>query len=67
MAKDPPNIFYLVGKNANYYETVAGVNIISSDAVMVSGEYIDIMRGTDALQADIEESTFNIDASKMKQ
>ncbi len=48
----------LKDKNANFYETVAGVNIISSEACMASGEYIDIMRGCDWLQARITEGVF---------
>jgi hypothetical protein len=48
----------LRGKNANFYEQVAGYNMISSEAVMASGEYIDIIRGTDWLQARIAEGVF---------
>ena len=48
----------LRAKNANFYEQVAGVNIVSSEAVMASGEYIDIIRGTDWLQARIAEGVF---------
>jgi hypothetical protein len=45
-------------KNVNFYEEVAGVSIISSEGVVASGEYIDIMRGTDWIQARIEESVY---------
>jgi hypothetical protein len=51
---------YLSSKNANQYELVAGVNIVSSEAVVASGEYIDIIIGVDSLQADIEESVFSL-------
>ena len=50
----------LDNKNCNYYEEVAGVNIISSEAVVASGEYIDVIRGTDWLQANIEEGVFTV-------
>jgi len=42
----------------NTYETVGGVNIISSEAVVVSGEYIDIIRGTDWLQTSMQEDLY---------
>jgi hypothetical protein len=45
-------------KNANFYERVAGYNMISSEAVMASGEFIDIVRGTDWLAARIAEGVF---------
>jgi hypothetical protein len=48
----------LRAKNANFYEQVAGYNMISGEAVMASGEFIDIMRGTDWLQARIAEGVF---------
>lgn len=48
----------LKAKNANFYETVAGNSIITSEAVVVSGEYIDIMRGTDWIHARIGEDEF---------
>ena len=51
-------VSYLHGKNANWYEQVAGVNMIASAAVMASGEFIDIIRGTDWLQARIAEGVF---------
>ena len=49
---------YLKDKNANYYEHISGVNMISSAAAMASGEFIDIIRGTDWLQARIAEGVF---------
>ena len=54
----PTEVNYLQGKNCNYYEKVAGINMISSAAVMASGEFIDIIRGTDWLQARIAEGVF---------
>jgi len=45
--------------NGNTYEDVGGVNIISSEAVVVGGEYIDIIRGTDWLQVRMQEGIFS--------
>lgn len=44
--------------NGNTFETVGGVNIVSSEAVVVGGEYIDIIRGTDWLQVRMQEGIF---------
>lgn len=57
----------LDAKNLNYYEKVLGVNCITSDAKVLSGEYMDIIRGSDQLQARIEEDTFQLflDAGKV--
>ncbi len=51
---------YLKAKSANFYETVGGQNIITSDAVVASGEYIDIIRGIDWLQARIGEDVYAV-------
>lgn len=48
----------LILNNVNYYEEVAGRKITSSNAVVVSGEYIDIMRGIHWLEARISENVF---------
>jgi len=48
----------LGSKNANYYETIANANVISSEAVVVGGEYIDVIRGSDELQVRIGEDIF---------
>lgn len=56
----------LRSKNANFFEAVAGVNIISSEAIVASGEYIDVIRGTDWLQAGIEEDVFALLVSTEK-
>lgn len=45
------------GKNGNYYTEVAGVDITQFGTVG-SGEYIDIIRGTDWLEARIQELVF---------
>lgn len=45
-------------KNGNHYSTVAGQAIIASEAVVASGEFIDIMRGTDALSRRLQEEVF---------
>jgi len=44
--------------NGNTYETVGGVNTITSEAVVSSGEYIDIIRGTDWLQVRMQEGIY---------
>jgi hypothetical protein len=44
-------------KNANTYETIGGVNI-TAEGVMASGEFIDIIIGTDWLQARIQERVY---------
>ena len=46
----------LTGKNINMYVAVGGTGInIFQEGVVASGEYIDIMRGTDALTARIQQ------------
>ncbi len=45
------------GKNGNTYETVGGVNI-TSEGVVASGEFIDIIIGIDWLQARIQERVY---------
>lgn len=45
-------------KNANLIEDVGGVIITSTDMVMASGEFMDIIRGIDALEARISEDVF---------
>lgn len=45
------------GKNANVYTRVAGVSI-TQDGNMVSGEYIDVMRGVDFIRARIQERVY---------
>ncbi|MCK5603283.1 DUF3383 family protein, partial [Candidatus Pacearchaeota archaeon] len=54
-------------KNVNYYETIAGANVISSEATVASGEYIDTIRGSDELQVSIGEDIFTqlINAEKI--
>jgi hypothetical protein len=44
----------------NTYEEVGGVNIVSSEATVVSGEYIDIIRGTDWLQVRMQEDLYGL-------
>jgi len=53
-------IVNLKAKNLNFYETVANVNCITSEAVVASGEYIDVMRGSDELTARIGEDIFTV-------
>jgi len=44
-------------KNVNVYVTVGGI-AISMEGIASSGEFIDIMRGTDKLQARIQENVY---------
>lgn len=46
-----------LGNNVNTYTEIGGVNI-TQNGTMASGRFIDTRRGTDALQADIEERVF---------
>lgn len=48
---------YVLGKNANTYQRIAGVNI-TQQGTMAGGEYIDVMRGIDWLTARIKERIF---------
>ena len=50
----------ITGNNGNTYETVGGVGMISSEAVVVGGEFIDIIRGTDWLQTRMAEDLFSL-------
>jgi hypothetical protein len=52
-------------KNTNTYTEVAGVNITEKGTV-ASGEFIDIIRGTDFLQARMEERIFKVIATSKK-
>lgn len=44
-------------KNANVYETIGGVNM-TLEGIVASGEYLDIIRGVDWLQARMTERIF---------
>ncbi len=46
-----------LGKNANTYQRIAGVNV-TQQGTMAGGEYIDIIRGIDWLTARIKERIF---------
>lgn len=48
----------MLGKNANFYEQVAGSNRVMSNAVVVGGEYIDVIRGVDWLGQRMAERIF---------
>ena len=52
-------------KNGNVYVLVASFNIFE-EGVVASGEYIDIMRGTDWIQARIKEKVFGLLVSEEK-
>lgn len=48
---------YVLGKGANTYQRIAGVNI-TQQGTMAGGEYIDVIRGIDWLTARIKERIF---------
>lgn len=50
----------IVNNYGNVYETVGVASIVSSEATVVSGEYIDIIHGTDWLQVRIAEGLFSL-------
>ena len=52
------SIANLKAKNLNFYETVANANIISGEGVVAGGEFIDVIRGADWLQARMSERIF---------
>lgn len=52
-------------KHANTYTEVAGISI-TQNGVVASGEYIDIIRGTDFIQARLEERLFTAIAASKK-
>jgi hypothetical protein len=47
----------VAAKNANAYSTIGGLDL-SFEGTMASGEFIDVIRGVDWLQARIEEAVF---------
>jgi hypothetical protein len=51
--------------NWNHYMTVAGVSIVRN-GVLFDGEYIDLVVGTDALEARIQEDVFSLFANTRK-
>lgn len=55
---NPTELNNALGKNANIYVTTGGVNI-TCDGTMASGEFIDIIRGVDFIQARITERVFS--------
>lgn len=55
----------LGAKSANFYSSIAGLGI-TQEGVTASGEYIDIVRGIDWLQARIQESVFSRLANSVK-
>lgn len=56
----------LKAKNANFIETVGGRNLTTSEGVVASGEYIDVIRGIDSTIQEIAEDTFAYLASQDK-
>lgn len=56
---------YLEADNINHYQTVSGLSITRPGKV-ASGEWIDIMHGLDALEADIQETFLGLVANRDK-
>lgn len=56
----------LKAHNLNYYETVGGINMISSEGITSEGEYADIIFGTLWLQTTMAEDIFSILANEDK-
>jgi len=48
----------LLGKRANFVEEIKGVAAITSEGNVMSGEYIDVIRGVDSTQAEIGEDIY---------
>ena len=48
-----------LGKNCNIYTTVAGVNI-TEEGIVGEGEFLDVIRGVDALKADIQTEIYTL-------
>ena len=55
----------VLDKNANTYETVGGIDIFAEGTVF-SGEFIDIIRGTDWIQVRMQENVFFLLANEDK-
>jgi hypothetical protein len=55
----------LAASNVNYYVPVRGLNITQL-GVVASGEYIDVIHGLDALEADIQTSVLSVIAGRDK-
>ena len=55
----------ILAKNGNIYTTVAGISIFAEGTVG-SGEFIDIIRGTDFIQARIQEKVFGLFTQELK-
>lgn len=53
------NINNITAKSGNYYTTIGGVDI-TAEGTMANGEFIDIVRFTDFLQARIEENVYSV-------
>lgn len=63
----------LAAQNANWYETIGGVNVVNGGTMagggggtMASGEYLDIVMGMDWLHARIGEAVYGLLASTLK-
>ncbi len=51
-------IVNLIAKYVNFYEIVANISMVTSQAVVASGEYVDTMRGSDWLGQRMAERIF---------
>lgn len=55
----------LTNRNANFYETIAGVSIMS-EGTTVDGDYIDVRRGLDWIESDMAAGVFTALAGAKK-
>lgn len=53
-------ITYLEGKNAAYYYTLGGINVVGGKAMVGYGEYVDVVRFRDWWQARTQERLANL-------
>lgn len=56
----------LKANGSNYFEAVAGRNLITSEGTMADGEFIDVTRGTDWIQARLSEDLLALLISNSK-
>jgi len=59
-------VTHLKAKNANFYETVGGMGVVTGEGIVASGEFIDIMHGSMWLQTRMAERVFSRLASTDK-
>lgn len=60
-----PDINAALGKGANVYTRISGVNL-TRNGTMASGEYIDVIRGMDWVEARLQEEVFTLLVNRRK-